>query len=50
MALVRPLAGGNSVKSTYWSDRIASTSAFRIAGRPAATTMEVEVAAAEAPR
>ena len=40
----------NCVKSTYWSDRIASTSALRIAGSSAATTMEIEVAAAEAPR
>ena len=50
MALVRPFAGGSSVKSTYWSDRMASTNALRIAGSPGATTIDAEADAAEAPR
>ena len=50
MALVRPFAGGSSVKSTYWSDSMASTNALRIAGSPGATTIVVEVDPAEAPR
>ena len=50
MASVPRLARESSVKSTYWLDRMVSTSALRIAGSPAATTMEAVVAAAEAPR